>query len=314
MAVRSRTGTMADAAKVSIKIASSVRERQQVFRIRHKVFTEEQRIPAELDRDGRDAEATHVLIYRLQQPVATGRLCRLSSTGGERARIAALPAARGSGLGKTVVHVLEAQARLLGLRQLALHPHAYLEKFYADLGYRKVGGIIHAGPHRLITMKKQIHPHIDESWYQKPDGIPEHRAAGGLVIRIDAGTAYLALIREGPEPRYSLPKGHIDPGESAVEAARREIAEEAGFSHLQFVRELGVRERLNMVKTSWKITHYFLFQTDEQPGTPRDPRHSGRAAWFAIDALPELFWPEQRDLISAVLDDIMELARTVGPE
>ncbi len=57
----------------------------------------------------------------------------------------------------------------------------------------------------------------------------EETSAGGLVI--DAALAVPVIARRGRrgDLRWSLPKGHLEPGESAAQAAVREIAEETGI-------------------------------------------------------------------------------------
>ena len=55
------------------------------------------------------------------------------------------------------------------------------------------------------------------------------RAAGGLVFRKAAEGIEVLLILDRFD-RWTLPKGHIEAGETAQEAAVREIAEETGIS------------------------------------------------------------------------------------
>ncbi|HVH30232.1 MAG TPA: methyltransferase domain-containing protein [bacterium] len=142
---------------------------------------------------------------------------------------------------------------------------------------------------------------IDESWYRRPPGVPEHTAAGGVVVRPLDSRLVVALIREGGQPEYVLPKGHIEPSESLEEAAAREVAEEAGLAGLTNLGEIAVRERLNLTKTSWKRTHYFLYVLGPGSGAP------GQAEWFALDALPAMFWPEQRELLDTYRSHIVAL-------
>lgn len=116
----------------------------------------EQGIAVALDFDGRDENAIHVLVFRGKKPVATGRLIILENGEGELARIAVLPEARGLGLGKLVVQELEKYAKKQGVKSVFLHPHEYLEKFYANLGYEKTPETMAVMHYRLIKMKKDL--------------------------------------------------------------------------------------------------------------------------------------------------------------
>ena len=61
----------------------------------------------------------------------------------------------------------------------------------------------------------------------------EDQAAGGVVLR----EGRIAVVHRPKYDDWSLPKGHLDPGESWEEAALREVAEEAGVQ-ARLVREL----------------------------------------------------------------------------
>jgi ADP-ribose pyrophosphatase YjhB (NUDIX family) len=138
---------------------------------------------------------------------------------------------------------------------------------------------------------------IDSSWYIKPERISEHVSCGGVVIRRDGDRLLVALVREDGFPEYILPKGHVEPGETLEQAAIREIGEESGLTDLSLVSKIGVSQRLNLKKTSWGTMHYFLFTTKQDHGTPTDTHHSYALEWFPLDALPCMFWPEQKELI-----------------
>ena len=138
--------------------------------------------------------------------------------------------------------------------------------------------------------------------------MPARAAAGGVVVRLEQGRVMVALAVERGLDAYVLPKGHVDPGESAEEAARREIEEEVGVSDLRLVELLGVLERLDYDKREWKPTHYFLFTTEQVEATPTDIEQHDQMRWFPLDGLPELFWPEQRALLEKSRDRIVEVA------
>ena len=139
---------------------------------------------------------------------------------------------------------------------------------------------------------------IDNTWYQRPPGVPQHSAAGGVVARRASAQILIALAREKQRADYVLPKGHVEAGEQLEAAARREIMEETGLQELQLLESLGSAERLDFSRRAWKITHYFLYLTAETDGVPTDAAHHSGVWWFALQALPQLFWPEQQALLA----------------
>jgi 8-oxo-dGTP pyrophosphatase MutT (NUDIX family) len=133
---------------------------------------------------------------------------------------------------------------------------------------------------------------IDSRWYQRPPGMRERIAAGGVVVRPTAARPLVALTRPRGVSDFLLPKGGVDKEEDLEQAARREIAEEAGIVRLKCLQSLGTRSRLSFNKSRWTTTHYFLFQTDQVgPGPTQGDRYA--PAWFPIDALPAMLWPEK---------------------
>lgn len=139
---------------------------------------------------------------------------------------------------------------------------------------------------------------IDASWYERPPGVPERLTAGGLVCALRDGQVVIALTREGDWPSYLISKGGVEAGETIEEAARREIGEEAGFTRLTLLGKVGVLERLTYDRAAWTVTHVFAYATGERDATPLDrAAHPHPPRWFRIDALPDILWPDQRNLI-----------------
>ena len=64
---------------------------------------------------------------------------------------------------------------------------------------------------------------------QTPTGEEEH-SAGGVVYRPTAGGWDVLLIERKRYNDWSLPKGHLEPGETPEAAALREIEEETGIT------------------------------------------------------------------------------------
>jgi ADP-ribose pyrophosphatase YjhB (NUDIX family) len=105
-------------------------------------------------------------------------------------------------------------------------------------------------------------------------------SAGGVVTNGEGKV--LVVSQHGTS--WSLPKGHIDPCEDALTAAKREIYEESGIRDVQFVRELGTYERHKIGvdggddPSELKVITMFLFRTTETALRPVDEENP-EARW-----------------------------------
>lgn len=117
--------------------------------VREQVFIREQGVPPELEWDGEDAGAIHVLAFSADgSAVGTGRM--LAS--GQIGRMAVLPAYRGTGLGGEILETLLAEGRRRGLPAPFLHAQVQALDFYRGHGFHAEGeAFMDAGiPHRRM--------------------------------------------------------------------------------------------------------------------------------------------------------------------
>ena len=151
---------------------------------------------------------------------------------------------------------------------------------------------------------------IDASWYVRPDGFRDRIGAGGVVVRHADGALLVALVKEVEvgDDHYVLPKGGVEPGEAIAAAALREIEEESGLTELHHLGELGTLARQNFKKTYWQTSHYGLYSTRQVEGVITDPENYG-LAWFALEELPPLFWPDEEALLRSRWGWIVERVR-----
>lgn len=113
-------------------------------------------------------------------------------------------------------------------------------------------------------------------------------SAGGVVVRNMRGQPFMAAVRVKDGTVLALPKGHIDPGESAAEAATREVREETGL-------EATLIEKLDDI-TYWyerggtrvlKAVSFFLFRY--RSGSVEDHDHEvDSAEWVPLAEAPKL--------------------------
>jgi 8-oxo-dGTP pyrophosphatase MutT (NUDIX family) len=113
-------------------------------------------------------------------------------------------------------------------------------------------------------------------------------SAGGVVVRNMRGRPFMAAVRVKDGTVLALPKGHIDPGESAAEAAAREVREETGvvgtlIEKIDDIRYWYVRDGTRVLK----IVSFFLFRY--RSGSLRDHDHEVVGAeWVPLDEAPKL--------------------------
>lgn len=140
-------------------------------------------------------------------------------------------------------------------------------------------------------------------------------SAGGIVLGPSGKVAL--TFQDGVV--WSLPKGHIDAGEDAQAAARREIAEETGITQLEFIEELGNYDRFKIGKggigedrsTPKNIT-IFLFKTSQKTFQPTDPRHS-EARWVEPNKVADLLTHlKDREFYNSVLPKVKEFINKEG--
>ena len=128
-------------------------------------------------------------------------------------------------------------------------------------------------------------------------------SAGGLVVRRMRGRDYIAAVRVKRGTVLALPKGHIDPGETAAEAAEREVREETGVQG-RLVEKLGdvkywyVRggERI------FKVVSFFLFSY--RSGSVRNYQREevDGAEWIPLEDAPGLLaYRGEKDMARAAL-------------
>ena len=137
-------------------------------------------------------------------------------------------------------------------------------------------------------------------------------SAGGLVLDRAAPDASAALIgrldRRG-RLLWSLPKGHIEPGETEPEAAVREVEEETGI-HGVVLGPLGTIDFWFVASGQriHKTVHHYLLLADRGELSDADVEVS-EVAWVPLtDVAAKLAYADERRLVGKVPSLLADIA------
>jgi 8-oxo-dGTP pyrophosphatase MutT (NUDIX family) len=110
---------------------------------------------------------------------------------------------------------------------------------------------------------------------------------GAVVLVRDPEAARILLLRQPPGTGWSLPAGLMDRGETPVQCAARELAEETGIKLPADQLRAANPNALVHTRGQWVD---MVFETEIEPGDEFtvDAAEVIEAAWHRIDSLPPL--------------------------
>lgn len=142
---------------------------------------------------------------------------------------------------------------------------------------------------RVTTMTR-----LSARMFKKPaiQEVVREPTAGGIVFRTtkDQNDIEILLIQDS-KGRWTIPKGHIEPGENAKQTAIREIGEEAGLFHIEVLMWLGkIHFQYRRVdKLVLMTTQIYLVRSMDNHETPTKEQWMKGIKWFkfkdALDAI-----------------------------
>ena len=134
-----------------VRLVTTATERDAAYAVRRTVFQDEQRVPPELEFDGDDDWAVHVIAEADGVVVGTGRVL-LNPEYAKIGRMAVLQPWRRHGTGRALLDALLREASGRGATRAVLHAQVHAIDFYARAGFTVFGDEFdEAGiPHRQM--------------------------------------------------------------------------------------------------------------------------------------------------------------------
>ncbi len=133
--------------------------------------------------------------------------------------------------------------------------------------------------------------------------------AGGIVFRRDPQGKVEILLIQDAKNRWTIPKGHIEEGESAKECAQREIGEETGLTDVKVYNWLGkinfrYRRQQSLVLMTTEI---FLVKAQGDTDAIKPEDWMNGIKWFpSSEALDKIEYEDIGKLILLALKKIRD--------
>jgi ADP-ribose pyrophosphatase YjhB (NUDIX family) len=134
--------------------------------------------------------------------------------------------------------------------------------------------------------------------------------AGGIIFRRKNERDIEILLIQDAKNRWTIPKGHIEEGESAKETAEREIREETGLQEMKVLNWLGkinfrYRRQQSLVLMTTEI---FLVQAQGDTNKLKPEDWMNGIKWFpATEALDKIEYEDIGKIILLALNKIRSL-------
>lgn len=123
--------------QLSYKLTTSDEEIKRAHDVRRKVFVEEQGIPEELELDGHDGQALHMVVKEGERVVATARVLFSSNGKAKIERMAVLQPFRHRGIGKNIISFLVEELKKKQVEEVFLHAQYPVRGFYRSVGFEE---------------------------------------------------------------------------------------------------------------------------------------------------------------------------------
>lgn len=132
--------------------------------------------------------------------------------------------------------------------------------------------------------------------------------AGGIVFRRIDDKVEILLIQDAKD-RWTIPKGHIEEGETAQQTAKREIGEEAGLTNTEVIGWLGkIHFRYRRVdKLVLMTTQIYLVKALGDTNAIRKEEWMNGIKWFSFhDALDAIEYEDIGKLMLIAMKKIRQ--------
>jgi len=142
--------------KLNCIIVESDKELKEALKVRKKVFIEEQGISEDIELDGHDSEALHIVVKYGERIIGTARVLFLAPDVAKIERMAILEAFRRKGIGSKIISFLNTELKNRQISKIVLHAQYSSVAFYKSCGFVESGVPFDEADIRHLRMEKEL--------------------------------------------------------------------------------------------------------------------------------------------------------------
>ena len=142
--------------KFNYKLVTSDKELKGALGVRRQVFIDEQGVPEDIELDGRDGEALHMVVTDERKIIGTARILFFANSRAKIERMAILKSFRGRGIGRGIISFLNKELKDRQIKQVFLHAQCSVSAFYKSYGFEEIGSPFWEAGIKHIKMQRRL--------------------------------------------------------------------------------------------------------------------------------------------------------------
>jgi predicted GNAT family N-acyltransferase len=142
--------------KFKYKLVTSDEGLKGALEVRRQVFVDEQGVSEDIEIDGRDGEALHMVVTDEKGVIGTARVLFFAGSQAKIERMAILKSFRGRGIGRKIISFLDEELRNRQIKHVFLHAQCSVTAFYKSCGFEEIGSPFWEAGIEHIKMQRQL--------------------------------------------------------------------------------------------------------------------------------------------------------------
>ena len=141
---------------ITFKLVASDEELRGAFEVRRRVFIQEQGVPEDLEYDGLDEEALHMVVKNGERVIGTARVRFLTTNQAKIERMAVLRPFRRKGIGRNIISFLKRELESKQIEHVVLHAQCEVIPFYKSCGFEEIGPTFWEAGIKHVKMQRRL--------------------------------------------------------------------------------------------------------------------------------------------------------------